>query len=150
MVRDNTIWAFAVVAIFLAVGLTGLNHAANDNTTTLLVENESVTIDFQNASSVDPPQEALGFEPNATVFNSSGVELINGTDFRWHPSNGTIEWFDTANTSDGEAATVTYEFLARTERTRGINRVMNVVARPLALLFIFAVVGSVFRYGTGW
>lgn len=150
MVRENSLWAFAVVILFLAVLVPGLNFAANENTEIRTVENESVTVNFSEPSQVDPDLEALAFEPNATVFNSSDAELVNGTDYRWHPGNGTIEWFDTANTTDGEAATVTYEFHARTQQTRDISGIMFVFAEALPYLVIIAGVGAVFRYGGGW
>lgn len=150
MVRENSLWAFAVVILFLAVLVPSLHFAANDNTVTETVTNESVTIGFDQPSAVEPPTEALGFEPNATVFNSSDTELVNGTDYEWRPSDGTIAWFDTANTTDGETATVTYQFEARTQRTRDINGVMFAFGKALPYLVLIAGVGAVFRYGGGW
>lgn len=151
MVRDTTVWTLAVVFLFVAVVLPGLNAAGNDNTALLSVENESVTVDHGNVTAVDPPHEALGFEPNATVFNESGAELVNETDYTWHPSNGTVEWFNTANTTDGETATITYEFTARTERTRGINRVMSVLGNAwFGVILLIVGVGATMKYGSPW
>lgn len=150
MVRENSLWAFAVVILFLAVLVPSLNFAANDNTEIRTVENESVTVNYSEPSQVDPALEPLGFEPNATVFNSSGAELVNGTDYEWRPTNGTIAWFNTTSTTDGESASVTYEYHARSQRTRDINGVMFVLGKALPFLVIIAGVGAVFRYGGGW
>lgn len=150
MVRENSLWAFAVVILFLAVLVPSLNFAANENTEIRTVDNESVSINFTEPSEVDPDLEALGFEPNATVFNSSDAQLVNGTDYVWRPTNGTIRWFDTANTTDGEAATTTYDFKARTQRTRDISGIMFVFGEALPYLVIIAGVGAAFRYGGGW
>lgn len=150
MVRENSLWAFAVVILFLAVVVPSLNFAANDNTVIETVDNESVTVDYSQASQVDPPTEAVSFEPNASVYNSSDAELVNGTDYQWNPSDGTIDWFDTANTTDGESASVTYDYQARTQRTRDLSGVMEVIAVPLGLLTLIAGVGAAFRYGGGW
>lgn len=150
MVRDTTVWTLAVVILFIAMVLPGLNAAGNDNTELQTVEQEPVTVDYDSPTAVDPPNEAFGFEGGATVFNTSGAELVNGTDYEWHPSNGTITWFDTTETTDGETGSATYEFSARTERTRGINGVMAILAQVWPLLILFAGVGAAMKYGSPW
>lgn len=150
MVRETSVWTLAVVFLFIVTVLPGLNFAANDNTTVLTVENESLTVNYSDPSAVDPAEEALGFEPNATVFNASGAELANGTDYEWRPSNGTVAWFNTTATTDGESASITYEYTTRTSRTRQLNVIMGIIAEVWPLLILFAGLGVVLRYGSPW
>lgn len=148
--RESSLWTLVVVFLAVAILLPATNVAFEDATTTMTQVNESVTVDYAGTSSLDPGEAVLSFEPNATVFNASGVELTNGTDYNYHPHNGSLTWIDTANTVDGESATVTYDYVVRAQHAKDAEGPLTIVAQAAGWLLLFAGIGAVFRYGTGW
>jgi hypothetical protein len=77
---------------------------------TTTVTNESVTVDYDNLSYVQYNDSSYDLSDNVTVYDSGDVELAEGTDYNWYSSNGSLEWINTTETTDGETATVTYDY----------------------------------------
>lgn len=150
--RESGLFTLAVVFLFVALLLPAANIASSGEESTQLesVVNETIEVNYSAAQAVDPSTEALSFEPNATVFNDTGAELVNETDYTWRPSNGTIAWVDTANTTDGESANVTYNYTGRDATARGGERVFSIFGGTVAgVLLLLAGLGATWRIALG-
>lgn len=144
----KALFAFVVVvaAVFatMLIADAALASAATENTT---VVNETITQDVGNWTPVAASGSTFeqGFEPNATVYNSSDVRLTNGTDYRWSPTNGSVLFFSTANTTDGADANVTYSYQQNVEAVRNgwgpIAATVAALSRLAVVPFILFILG---------
>lgn len=138
----STLSKFAAVLVILIIGALAVGAQYNDVTNTYQVTNESITVDYQNATPVANADIAVSFNSTVTVYNASDVELVNNTDFTWHPTNGSVTWHDTANTVDGEQATISYNYTTQSSESRALAGVMSTVMRIgayLTLVFVSVV-----------
>lgn len=147
--REASIWTVAIVFIGLAVLVPMINVGYEGTARPVEQTNESITVDYDTPVGVDEPGYALGFEPGAVVYNASGSVLANGTDYQWHPSNGTVTWSNTTATSDGETAQISYEYQAPPEDARNVSTILHPFEPVLGLLVLVVGVGAAFKYGTG-
>lgn len=108
----SDIFKFAFVLLILVVGAVGINAAINESARyPTSVVNESVTVNYSSPTLVDRSGDVYGlFYDNETVRNQTGAVLTDGTDYDWNRTTGAITWFNTASTTDGETATITYWF----------------------------------------
>lgn len=129
-----------VVAVLVVVGLPlGLNTAASDSGQLEVVENETVTVDYD--SDIDlGPDHAYNFSDTVEVRNSSDAVLEEGTDYEWNATDGTLRFLNSSATSEGESATVTYEYQAQTAETRTVGTTLSPFAQFLGMLFFVVVV----------
>ncbi|WP_254544097.1 hypothetical protein [Halomarina pelagica] len=116
----SAVFALVVVALTLGVGLMGAHAAYQDiPTETGTVENESILVDYANATSVDV--DAYKYYDNETVvFN--GTQLVEGTDYDFDTADGAVTWYDKAKTTDGGEASISYAYADKpvdAERIRG-------------------------------
>jgi len=106
--------ALFVITVAVAFGAFQIADAAQDSAATVdkTVENETLTQYYDNYQLVNKSTEEFtaGFNNTATVYNSSGVELTDGTDYDWNATDGAITFYDTDNTTAGENATITYTY----------------------------------------
>jgi len=93
------------IAIIALVVNSILGASAFDTETT--VENESVTVDYNNLVSVSEGSDYLDDE---VVYAQDGSELTEGTDYEWYTGNGSIEFFNTTATTSGNTAEITYTY----------------------------------------
>lgn len=141
------LWTFFVVVV--GVGLlfgAGLNQAHDNRAEPTTVTNESITVDYTQSVPVDKAGDVDGFDGGATVFNASGAELVNGTDYEWHPSNGSVTWINTTATSSGEDASITYTFFEQSEADATATEVGGVFG--LGVLFLSLLLAGKFVIGT--
>lgn len=110
--------------------------ALADGAQTTTVTNESTTIDFVSETSVS--EDGVRYNDTVSVHNSTGEELTAGADYDWLPTTGNVTWHDTASTSDGEQATITYSADQVTDTTAQLAAFISVFEVPLALLILLA------------
>ena len=132
----STLGKLAALSVVLVIAVLATGAAQSDATRDFSVTNESVTVDFSNATPVDSTDVAVSFNDSVTVYNSSDTELTNGTDYEWHPGNGSVSWFDTPNLVDGETATISYTHQAPSEGSRELGGVLSTAFRGGALLLL--------------
>lgn len=115
-------------------------------------DDEQVTIDFQNNTQLDPGEDVFewGASSTVTVNNSSGHTLTEGTDYEYYQSNGTIKWYNTADTSDGETATVDYEYEAPKQMAQSVIGPLASSFDLGAVLPIVMVAGMILFYLRGF
>lgn len=143
--RSTSVWEIAVIAVFLVLLLPGLNAAYSDATVTETIDNESLTVDYSVPADLEA-SDVVSYG-NATVFNSTGAELAAGTDYDYDQSNGTVQFLNTANTTSGNTATVTYDYETRQDAAAGVATLLAPMGSILGWLLMAAALGAVLLYG---
>jgi hypothetical protein len=121
----QAIIALVVVALILAGGALAVTYSTKTTAddTQLSEQNESTvggintTVTFPN-SSVD----GAYYSKNATVTNSTDVELDSPGDYRWFEENGTLEVKSQA--AANETLTANYTIYERTERQQQASTIL--------------------------
>lgn len=116
------------------------------------VENESVEMDVGNWVQLNETDGHIYYD-NETVYNSSGVELVEGTDYDYETSNQSIYWYNTNNTTNGVNGSATYSIGYQPSTLRSSvsivgNVAVLVAALSMVLLAVFAV-ASLDAFDTG-
>lgn len=132
----STIGKLAALSALLVVAVLAVGAAYTGSADSFAVTNESVTVDYSTSTQVDAVTDAVSFESAVTVRNTSDVELANGTDYVWHPGNGSVSWIDTAQTSNGEAASISYNYTAPDSRSRALAAVLELPFKSLGFLLL--------------
>lgn len=149
-----------VLVIFVAGGLAmyqvadlGQKSAAKDDGT--LVENETHVqrIGFWLLTDNSTAQYTAGFNDTVSVYNSSDVELEEGTDYEWNSTDGAVLFKDTESTEDGQTYNITYTYFQNTEQVRELSGPLDVItigtghaaylAAGLAMVVFLLILGGV-------
>lgn len=130
---------FTLLILFVGLGILfagGMNVGYEQGWPEETVTNESITVDYSQAVAVDTQPDPVEYGGTVTVYNTTGAELAAGTDYDWHAENGTVTWYDTNATADGETASITYDYATPTEDQEAAGGVVKVVGIVLVLLLI--------------
>lgn len=100
-----TVSVMLIVGVYLISAIFGTMPASATST----VHNESITVDVGNSTTVAKTY-GTNYRDNETVLNSTGATLVEGSDYDWYPSNESVHWYSTNNTTDGASASITYTF----------------------------------------
>jgi len=136
----------AVIGLFLLL-LVGANAAYSDSGAQSTVENESITVDYSQSVAVDEDADEYGDDP--TVRNSNGTILTAGTDYEWDATNGSVTWYNTSETTDGETAAITYETTDRSEATKASKNILTVLGGGIWVVLFGTLILGAFRLSTG-
>jgi len=135
----GNIFGVVVIACVLALGVgminSGYSNAAEPGNAT-----ESATVDYDVNYTLQENPDPYEFT-NLTV-TSNGTELREGTDYLFDTENATIEWQDTLDTTDGDAAEVAYEYRDHSETTTTQARILSTIATPIGFVFLMIVLGA--------
>lgn len=147
----NTVVSAAVlliVGLFVVSQVFGAMPASETRT----VENETITIDVGNSTQVEQSHGEHYYD-NETVWNSTGSELTEGTDYEWHTDNASVQWFDTSSTNDGSDGNITYSFDQRPQMARDvlptISDSFSLGAVALIVLIAAVILAHVARFNDG-
>lgn len=124
------ITTYGALMFVLAVGLFAAG-AAYTGATHVYTDEDAVTVDYDTNQSVSPDRSPESFRDNETVRNASGSTLVEGVDYDWNTSTGSVAFYNTSNTSSGNTAEVAYAYDAYTDRTTGIQSVLGLLFRVL-------------------
>lgn len=146
----GALFAFVVLVagafVLFQIGGVGLSQAGTDEVTQT---NESVVIDYSGSTRVSAATDryTVGFYDNETVYNQSGSQLVEGTDYTWNTSTGRIAFQNTSNTSDGNTANITYAYDQNVEEIRQsepvIHRIIDAVGGPIVFAPLVTFAGLV-------
>lgn len=138
MTDGDTVAQVAVVVLLLLLAVPALStaHAAAG---TPFDYSEELTVDYGNESAVSENATVEGYSENVTIV-VDGTTLEDGTDYSWNDSAGTVEWYNTTNTSDGDSATIDYTAYQRTAETQ---MAWTIIAPFMGLFGLFGLVASV-------
>jgi len=143
--RSATVFELAVAVVGVVLFLSMAGGAYADATVSKTIDNQSVTVDYTNDSQLDAT-DVVEYG-NATVFNASGAELTEGTDYNYDQANGTIDWINTTATTGGSTATVTFEYVTHQEEARLVATIVEPLSAVMGLLPWLVGVGAVLYYG---
>lgn len=116
MTDGDTVAQLAVVILLLSLAVPAL-ATAYDYAGTPLEYEESLTVDYNNTSTVSENATIEGYGDDETIV-ANGTTLVEGTDYEWNTTSGEVTWLQSANTSDGDSATITYRAHQRTGETQ--------------------------------
>lgn len=138
MSDGDTIAQVAVVVLLLALAVPAL-ATAHEYAGTPLEYEETLTVDYttEPAVSQNATGEGYGTAPEVIV---NGTVLVEGADYSWSASDGTVTWYDTANTSTGDEAQIVYRAHQRTQETA---MAWAIIAPLMGLFGLFGLVASV-------
>lgn len=139
---------YGAILFVLIVGLFAAG-AAFAGATTVYSNTDDVTVDYSTDVEVTPERNATSFLDNETVTNSTGAQLVEGTDYDWNTSTGAITFYNTTATTDGNTATASYEYNAYSDRTLAMKGVISTLFRLLAAASLLGG-GLVVARWTGW
>jgi len=134
---------FGAVAVLLIVGVGAVAfQPAFISGSDRADATESVTVDYNNSSVVS--ESGLRYSDTVTVTNASGSELSEGSDYNWNAEAGELDFINTSSTSDGESATITYEYREASDQQRTVATVVQSLGLPLVVLLFLLAGGYVF------
>jgi len=104
------------------------------------VTNETIPQEYDAYQFVDKAllEYTAGFNDSVTVYNSSDVELEQGTDYEWNDTDGTIRFLNTPKTDESNPATITYQYQWNTQRVREVSGPLSVVTDAIGKMGLFA------------
>jgi len=140
----GNLWGVVVVALVLAM-LPVLNGAFAESASQVR-SIENTTVDYSTNYTVN--REPVVSYGTVTV-TANGSQLVNGTDYQFTPENGTINWQNTATTSDGDAATVNYTAVDHSQTQDDTRGIMATLAPWLGLLLTIVALGTLIRWMPG-
>lgn len=134
---------FTVLIVLLGLGILfagGINTGYANATDDFRVANESLTVDYTAPQPVTEPETSdVTYTDTVIVYNSSGIQVANGTDYIWHAANGSVEWLDTTATAAGEPASITYEYSAPPQSNQAMYGALEIVSIGLVFLVLLLV-----------
>jgi hypothetical protein len=149
----GSLWQVAAIGVLLAVAGVGLNPTA-EQTTTAVNETDQVTVQYEGTISPSPDQRALLYYDNETVTVNESTDttpdtLTEGVDYDWHQRNGSLVFYNTAQTSEGDTANITYSYGTGGEATGVVATILGSLGGWIGLLFIMVAVGAVWKLTAG-
>lgn len=140
---SNDLFGVIALIIILGVGAVAFAPAYVDGADRQSVTNESITVDYTSPQSVS--ESGLEYDDTVAVYNSSGAQLDAGADYEWDATAGNVTFQNTSTTSDGETATVTYQYRAASEQHETRAGIAGFVGQALTWLLVLLAGGYVFR-----
>lgn len=144
---------FTFLIVLMGLGILfagGMNVGYETAVDDFDVTNESITVDYTDPVPVDERGTAYTYNETVQVYNSSDALLVEGTDYNWLASNGTVEWLDTANTTSGETASISYDYTAPPEENEAAFGIIEIVGTGLVFLLILLIGQWVFDVVGDW
>lgn len=134
--RGN-LWTLVVIALVLALALPAVNigfaNAAQPGDSL-----ENTTVDYDQNYTLEDNDV---YEYTSLTVTANGTQLSEGTDYTFDADNGTIDWLDTLATTDGDDATVEYDYTDHDETTSNQRRLLQTIATPVGFLAMLIAFG---------
>jgi hypothetical protein len=140
---SNDLFGVIALIIILGVGAVAFAPAYVDGADRQSVTNESITVDYATPQSVS--ESGLEYDDTVTVYNSSGAQLDAGTDYEWNATSGNVTFQNTSATTDGETASISYQYRAASEQHETRAGIAGFVGQALTWLLVLLAGGYVFR-----
>lgn len=125
--RFGALVLFVVIGFLVAVGPAALA----DGATPEAVTDEPLTVDYSAPSQV--AETGISYNGTVTITNG-GTALEAGEDYDWNATTGTVEWYNTSATTEGDVVDIDYTVYDTTEGTDGLADMSRIWLIPLALI----------------
>ncbi len=138
----SVVIAAAILTVFTVGGFTiftvadiAQDHAPSQNES-FTQDNETLVVEYDAYQYVNKSQEEFttGFNNTTVRAFADGSELTRGTDYAWNTTDGTIIFHNTAATTEGENASVTYDYYRNTERVQEASGPLMIVVEAVGWL----------------
>jgi len=139
MSDGDTMSQLAVVILLLGLAVPGL-MTAYDFAGTPIEYEQSASVDVGGETVVEEGTTLENYGDEISVRTENGTELAPYRDYQWNETAGTVTWADSANTTDGQNATIAYQAHQRTAVT---ETAWDVISPLFGLFGLFAFVASV-------
>lgn len=121
-------FAVAVVGALVFLGIAVADQGYQDvDKKDFNVTNESFTQNVSNWVALNGSYESSTAADDEAVFNSSGAELTENTDYEWATNNVSIKILSTSATQDGAGANITYNYTAKPKSVVEAKTVLGAV-----------------------
>lgn len=140
---SNDLFGVIALIVILGVGAVAFAPAYVDGADRTTVTNESITVDYSGSQPV--AESGLEYADTVDVYNASGAELAAGTDYDWNATDGNVTFQNTSATTDGETATITYQYREASEQHETRAGIAGFVGQALTWLLVLLAGGYVFR-----
>jgi len=140
---SNDLFGVIALIIILGVGAVAFAPAYVDGTDRQSVTNESITVDYNVPQSV--AESGLEYDDTVAVYNSSGDKLAAGSDYAWNATAGNVTFQNTSATTDGETASISYQYRSASEQHETRAGIAGFVGQALTWLLVLLAGGYVFR-----
>jgi len=134
---NGTLWTVVVLALALALAVPVVNGGVTNAANSTAVA-ETTQVDYTTNYTLQRT-DTFGVE-NLTV-EVNGSTLTEGSDYLFDEPARTIDWQNTAATSSGDQANISYDVLTHSERTQDIRRLLATVGGWAGLLVAIAALG---------
>lgn len=118
-----------VLVAGVAFGTMMMAGAASDSAarTAESVTNESISQQtgiwqFVKKATVD---STAGFNESVTAYNASGAKLTKGVDYEWNATDGTIQYLNSANVTDGATGNISYTYFENTQEVQLLSQIID-------------------------
>lgn len=133
----GSLWTVIVIACALALVVPLVNGGLADAETTDRTESATVDYDVNYTLAVD------GSEYPSLSVTTNTTTLTNGTDYLFDAEAATIDWQNTTATTDGEAATIEYTAVDRTQTTENVVTILETAGSWAGFLLLIAAMGYI-------
>lgn len=132
-------------ALTLLIGLVmmpfAINAATEQAATQTQVTGVEIPVRINETVEVPAPEDALNWSHTVTI-EISGQPTIDGNDYEWHASNGTVFWHNTSQTRNADNATIDYSYgVLESGPTSAMASIFGFLANIWALLALVAAAG---------
>lgn len=141
------------LAIILLLGFSAVDAGYTAAGTNHSVSSESWTADVGNWTELNNSNiEGALYQEDELVKDSGGAKMSEGTDYQFNNSTGEVKALSGGGLSDGESATISYNYTTYTEHQQGFLALFAGMADPSTVLLIVmavAVILAGMRFLTG-
>lgn len=132
---QGRLWTVVAIACVLALAVPVVNGGYTEATGTDATD--STTIDYSSDYQLATDGDGYVVER----VNTSSATLTQGEDFT--VNGGTIDWLDTAATTDGENVTVTYQALQPSSDTQQGKQILGTAGVWLGFVLLIGAMGYI-------
>lgn len=139
----DTKFGALVLIIILGFVVGVLPAALADGAEPTPVENEELTVDYENESSV--AQDGDFYSETLNIQDQNNDDLEEDVDYIWHPGRGNVTWIDTTATTEGEFVDINYTAFTVTDESRSLSQLVSLFTLPLGLLVALLLGGTAWQ-----
>ena len=145
----SSIWKVGVILLLVVALLPMLNVAwADHSRSEFTVEGEILFVDYDEPVPVN--ESAHHYNDSVALSDEgAGTKLVDGTDYEWNATNGSVAFINTTTTDDTEIVRIDYKYYERAQSTRLAGNVVTPWGRVLALMAVFVLVLGGYGFAVG-
>lgn len=134
------LWTLIVLLLGVFIlGFGGVQSGYDNAVESYSVTDEAATVDYTQETNLSKSGTAESFNDTITV-TVDGSELVEGTDYEWHPDRGNVSWINSTATQSGDTAYIDYEYQDHPEATQYSMNMFYLMLLFVAFMMIYVAV----------